>query len=286
MFVVLAPLPRSRCSIEPAPHRRPAPGPARPEAAPWTSGSSTLDQALIYVDLRPVAEPAARLRRPGVGGQRRVRRHRRLHHRLPHAEPAAGTSSPRPLLGIALAVHRRRARVAPGDEALGRVPDPAHAGGLVGASSGSSPPSPTLGGTYGLINLPKVELFGWTLRTPVDWVIPLARRRGASSGSCCWRIGESPYGRVLKGIREDEQATQSLGKNVFRSKVVVFGITSAHGRLRRRAADRLLAAGHARRCSASRSRSPIFAMVDLRRHGQPPRLGPRRRSCSARSSRS
>ena len=34
--------------------------------------------------LRPLAEPAARLRRSGVGRPRRLRRHRRLHRRLPH----------------------------------------------------------------------------------------------------------------------------------------------------------------------------------------------------------
>ena len=32
---------------------------------------------------------------------------------------------------------------------------------------------PELGGTYGLINLPKAELFGWTLQNPSDWVLPL-----------------------------------------------------------------------------------------------------------------
>ena len=43
----------------------------------------------------------------------------------------------------------------------------------------------------------------------------------------CHRVGESPVGRVLKGIREDPVATQALGKNVFGYKVVVFGLTSA-----------------------------------------------------------
>ena len=86
--------------------------------------------------------------------------------------------------------------------------------------------SPTLGGTYGLINLPKVQLFGWTLERSIDWCIPLLVAV-AVVWFLCWRIGESPYGRVLKGIREDERAVLSLGKNVFRAKVVVFGITSA-----------------------------------------------------------
>lgn len=82
-----------------------------------------------------------------------------------------------------------------------------------------------LGGTYGLIGIPKAEVFGWTLNRPADWVFP----------SCVMatlvylivrRIGESAYGRVLKGIREDPMATQALGKNVFAYKMAVFGISS------------------------------------------------------------
>jgi branched-chain amino acid transport system permease protein len=36
------------------------------------------------------------------------------------------------------------------------------------------------------------------------------------------RLAESPYGRVLHAIRADEQVTETLGKNVFRYKFVVF----------------------------------------------------------------
>ena len=85
---------------------------------------------------------------------------------------------------------------------------------------------PELGGTYGLINLPKVELFGWTLQDRADWVLPLV----LVAAFTYWltdRLGESPYGRVLRGIREDPQAVQSLGKSVFRFKLSVFAITSA-----------------------------------------------------------
>ncbi len=71
-----------------------------------------------------------------------------------------------------------------------------------------------------------MELFGWTLERSIDWLIPLLVAV-ALIWSLCWRLGESPYGRVLKGIREDEAAVLSLGKSVFKSKVLVFGITSA-----------------------------------------------------------
>lgn len=40
------------------------------------------------------------------------------------------------------------------------------------------------------------------------------------------RLGESPYGRVLRGIRDDETAVEFLGKNVFSYKVKTFLIGS------------------------------------------------------------
>jgi branched-chain amino acid transport system permease protein len=36
------------------------------------------------------------------------------------------------------------------------------------------------------------------------------------------RLGNSPFGRVLKAIREDEEATNSLGKDTNRFKIIVF----------------------------------------------------------------
>src|SRR5215207_9961547 len=85
---------------------------------------------------------------------------------------------------------------------------------------------PDFGGTYGLINLPQASLFGWHLQRPEDWLIPSFIAMIIVFG-ICHRVGESPVGRVLKGIREDPVATQALGKNVFAYKVSTFGLTSA-----------------------------------------------------------
>jgi branched-chain amino acid transport system permease protein len=84
---------------------------------------------------------------------------------------------------------------------------------------------PSLGSSGGMINLPTANIFGYKLQHPKDWLLP------AGVGMLivyfiCRRIGESPTGRVLKGIREDPVATQALGKNVFAYKVSVFGIAS------------------------------------------------------------
>jgi len=84
---------------------------------------------------------------------------------------------------------------------------------------------PELGGTYGLIGINTPDIFGWTLGHPSDWVIPSLIMMLVTYG-LCRRMGESAFGRVLKGIREDDRVTQALGKNVFAYKVGVFGITA------------------------------------------------------------
>jgi branched-chain amino acid transport system permease protein len=85
---------------------------------------------------------------------------------------------------------------------------------------------PVLGGSYGLIGIPQAEVFGYQLAEPRDWVLPLLAV-AVIIYLLCRRMGESAYGRVLKGLREDPDATRSLGKNVFAYKVSVFAVTSA-----------------------------------------------------------
>jgi branched-chain amino acid transport system permease protein len=85
---------------------------------------------------------------------------------------------------------------------------------------------PYFGGSYGLVGVTGVSLFGIDLIQPSDWV-KLLLPVFAVVFISCWRIGESPFGRVLKGIRDDEIATRSLGKDVFLYKSGIFSITSA-----------------------------------------------------------
>lgn len=82
------------------------------------------------------------------------------------------------------------------------------------------------GGLYGLTGLPTVSVLGQDLLRPSDWFVPLLLVTGVIFAVLTW-IGESPFGRILRGIREDQLATQALGKDVFVRKVVVFGLTSA-----------------------------------------------------------
>ena len=51
-------------------------------------------------------------------------------------------------------------------------------------------------------------------------------------GLVVWLLMRSPWGRVLKGIREDENAVRSLGKNVYAYKMqalVIGGMLGAAG---------------------------------------------------------
>ena len=132
-------------------------------------------------------------------------------------------------------------------------------------------------------------------RSPSSSAGPCAgRATGSSRRWCsmlgtyaiCWRLGESAFGRVLKGIREDGEATQALGKNVFAYKVGVFGITAGLAGLRRRV---LLAAGSGwprRRVFGFSFALTALRDRDLRRHGEPHRhrsSAPPRSPCSSRS---
>jgi branched-chain amino acid transport system permease protein len=44
-----------------------------------------------------------------------------------------------------------------------------------------------------------------------------------------WSLARSPWGRLLKAVREDEEATRALGKNVFGMKLQAFVIGSVIG---------------------------------------------------------
>lgn len=86
--------------------------------------------------------------------------------------------------------------------------------------------SSSFGGTYGLQNVQGFSLFGQKLLQPSDF-LPYFVVLTIIVVAIVWRMGESPYGRVLRGIREDEVACRALGKNIFAYKLTVFGVTAA-----------------------------------------------------------
>ena len=73
-----------------------------------------------------------------------------------------------------------------------------------------------------------------TTRTPASTAGGCASSPGSSSRSACvvvCLLMRSPWGRVLRGIREDEDAVRSLGKNVFAFKMQALIIGGLFGAL-------------------------------------------------------
>ena len=67
---------------------------------------------------------------------------------------------------------------------------------------------------------------------PYDfWVLVVGWTLVALSCLVVWALMRSPWGRVLKGIREDEDAVRSLGKNVYAFKMQSLVIGGLFGAL-------------------------------------------------------
>ena len=98
------------------------------------------------------------------------------------------------------------------------------ADGLAQYNGGFRDANPFPEGTYG---------FGpWTWTADQLWVRVFGALLLAIAIYLVWALMRSPWGRVLKGIREDEDAVRSLGKNVFAYKMqalIIGGIFGALG---------------------------------------------------------
>jgi branched-chain amino acid transport system permease protein len=79
------------------------------------------------------------------------------------------------------------------------------------------------GGPMGLPGIPQPVIFGVTISSNLRFLLLV----GFWCVVVLWisqRLVRSPFGRVLKAIREDEVLTQAAGKNVASYKIVVFVI--------------------------------------------------------------
>lgn len=98
------------------------------------------------------------------------------------------------------------------------------ADGLSGYHTSFRSSNPIPEGTYG---------FGPFVYNNVDWWVRILGLVAlALAAVTVWRLMSSPWGRVLKGIREDEDAVRALGKNVFQYKMqalVLGGVIAAVG---------------------------------------------------------
>ncbi|MBC3762096.1 branched-chain amino acid ABC transporter permease [Quadrisphaera oryzae] len=83
--------------------------------------------------------------------------------------------------------------------------------GLTGFANGFYDLNPFPQGTYG---------FGpWQNNERTTWILLVGWLLVAFVALATWALMRSPWGRVLKGIREDEDAVRALGKNVYAYKM-------------------------------------------------------------------
>jgi len=79
------------------------------------------------------------------------------------------------------------------------------------------------GGPLGIPGIPKIQIFGLTIDSHFEYLI-FTGLFAIAIYSIAKRLVGSPFGRVLKAIREDEIFAQSLGKNVTKYKILIFVI--------------------------------------------------------------
>lgn len=82
------------------------------------------------------------------------------------------------------------------------------------------------GGSGGIGGVERPVLFGQPLIDPPQW-LPVLLLVFAVALIVAWWVGHSPFGRVLKAVRENESATLALGKSVTYYKVSIFGVSGA-----------------------------------------------------------
>lgn len=81
------------------------------------------------------------------------------------------------------------------------------------------------GGPMGLPGIPQPEIFGLKINSHIPFLI----LTGLLAAFTIWfalKIVNSPYGRVLKSIREDEIFTQACGKNIAGFKIKTFMVSA------------------------------------------------------------
>jgi len=80
-------------------------------------------------------------------------------------------------------------------------------------------------GPLGIPGIPRPEIFGFKF-AGIDSYLLLSLVFLAITIASTHRIVNSPFGRVLKSIREDEVAAETLGKNVFRYKMIALAFSA------------------------------------------------------------
>lgn len=82
------------------------------------------------------------------------------------------------------------------------------------------------GGAMGLVNIPAPNLFGFTFRGGIPYLL-LTSGYALFTLLVCWYLSKTWSGLAFQTIRNDEDAAASLGVNPARYKIYAFGISAA-----------------------------------------------------------
>lgn len=86
---------------------------------------------------------------------------------------------------------------------------------------------PVTRGPYGIPGIPSPKLFGFIEISGLWPFLILSTVLTVIIVVIFYNLIHSPFGRALKGVRNDELSMKALGKNVYKLKVVTFAISSA-----------------------------------------------------------
>ncbi|MGH6905098.1 MAG: branched-chain amino acid ABC transporter permease, partial [Geminicoccaceae bacterium] len=86
--------------------------------------------------------------------------------------------------------------------------------------------APLLAGAEGILQIPRPEIGGFVLATPVS-LFYLTLAASLVAAYVAWRLGESRLGRAWMAIRDDEDVAQALGINLIQVKLLAYGLGAA-----------------------------------------------------------
>lgn len=81
-------------------------------------------------------------------------------------------------------------------------------------------------GALGVPNIPQPVIFGWHVDSEPEFLLLCGVFAGLAY-VVVGRLASSPFGRVLRTIREDEVVAKAVGKNTLRFKVAAFVVSAA-----------------------------------------------------------
>jgi branched-chain amino acid transport system permease protein len=83
-------------------------------------------------------------------------------------------------------------------------------------------------GPFGIREIPAPTILGFAFSSPLRYAV-FCMAFLAACVWIAWRVGESPFGKILRAIREDEAAAASIGKDVKKFKILIFMLSTMLG---------------------------------------------------------